>query len=254
MYPRAAELSRVANAAMRSASSVRATSSTLRLTSSPARASHGNITASLRALSINGCQMRTKRHYADWASPSRPSRPAEEENIVKPTGPSSSTSSSSSSADGSAPRSPLSAFRNRNSGRIFDAPDPDFTVPGLGRYGLDSSIDATDFSAFKPGDFNKRGTPDELAAMAAKKPVVRCVARTGRTQYVSKGADVGRAFKMLEMQCTSNRVRADFQKQRYHERNGLKRKRLASERWQKRFKGGFKATCKRVSELRRQGW
>ncbi|KAK8079670.1 hypothetical protein PG997_007488 [Apiospora hydei] len=238
---------------MRSASSVRATSSTLRLTSSPARASHGKITASLRALSINGCQMRTRRHYADWASPSRPSRPAEEENIVKPTGPSSSTSSSS--VDGPAPRPSIPMFRNRNAGRTFDAPDPDFTVPGLGaRYARDGSLDATDFSNFKPGDFNKRGSPDELAAMAAKKPVVRCVARTGRTQYVSKGADVGRAFKMLEMQCTSNRVRADFQKQRYHERNGLKRKRLASERWQKRFKGGFKATCKRVSELRRQGW
>ncbi|KAK8050983.1 hypothetical protein PG993_002368 [Apiospora rasikravindrae] len=236
---------------MRSASSVRATSSTLRLTSSPARASHGNITSSLRALSINGCQMRTNRHYADWASPSRPSRPAEEEDIVKPTGPS---STSSSPADSSAPRPSISMFRNRNAGRTFDAPDPDFTVPGLGRYGLDSGIDATDFSTFKAGDFSKRGTLDEFAAMAAKKPVVRCVARTGRTQYVSKGADVGRAFKMLEMQCTSNRVRADFQKQRYHERNGLKRKRLASERWQRRFKGGFKATCKRVSELRRQGW
>ncbi|KAK7958565.1 hypothetical protein PG996_010002 [Apiospora saccharicola] len=179
--------------------------------------------------------MRTARHYADWASPSRPRPEKPEEgdnNIVKPTRPS------------------ISAFKNRNAGRTFDAPDPDFTVPPLGRFG---DLDSADYTTFKAGDFSKRQS-DDLAALAAKRPVVRCVARTGRTMYVSKGADVGRAFKMLEMQCQSNRVRADFQKQRYHERNGMKRKRLVSERWQRKFKGGFKATCKRVSELRRQGW
>ncbi|KAK8127846.1 hypothetical protein PG984_008954 [Apiospora sp. TS-2023a] len=184
--------------------------------------------------------MRTARHYADWASPSRP-RPSKSEegddNIVKPAGPSSA-------------RPSITPFKNRNAGRTFDAPDPDFTVPPLGRFG---DLDSTDYTTFKAGDFSKRQS-DDLAALAAKRPVVRCVARTGRTMYVSKGADVGRAFKMLEMQCQSNRVRADFQKQRYHERNGMKRKRLVSERWQRKFKGGFKATCKRVSELRRQGW
>lgn len=248
MYSRAAELSRVANAAMRSASTVRTTTSALRLTSSPSRASHDTLTASIRALSITGCPMRTARHYADWASPSRPrpSRSGEEDNIVKPTGPSSTTSPSDSRAD----RPAITMFQNRNAGRIFDAPDPEFTVPPLGRFG---DNDTSDYTIFKAGDFSKRQN-DDMAAMAANRPVVRCVARTGRTMHVSKGADVGRAFKMLEMQCQSNRVRADFQKQRYHERNGLKRKRLVSERWQRKFKGGFKATCKRVSELRRQGW
>ncbi|KAK8011545.1 hypothetical protein PG990_010510 [Apiospora arundinis] len=246
----AAELSRVAHAAMRSASTVRATTSTLRLASSPSRASYDTLSTSIRALSINGSQMRTTRCYADWASPSRPSRATEEEgDIVKPTGP---TSKSPSTTDSAAGSSSIPLFKNRNAGRIFDAPDPDFSVSGLGSFG-DSAIDATDFTTFKAGDFSKR-RGDDMAALAAKKPVIRCVARTGRTAFVSKGADVGRAFKILEMQCTSNRVRADFQKQRYHERNGLKRKRLVSERWQRKFKNGFKATCKRVSELRRQGW
>ncbi|KAK8091230.1 hypothetical protein PG994_000735 [Apiospora phragmitis] len=204
----------------------------------------------LRALSINGCPARTTRHYADWTAPSRsrPSRPDEGE-ILKPTGPS-STSSPAANPD---ERTRISMFRNRNAGRTFDAPDPDFTISGLG--GSKSSIDSTDFTAtFKAGDFSKRGSPDDIAAMTAKRPAIRCVPRTGRTHHISKGADIGRAFKMLEMQCASNRVRFDFQKQRYHERPGMKRKRLISERWQRKFKNGFKATCKRVSELRRQGW
>ncbi|KAK6828417.1 hypothetical protein PG987_011758 [Apiospora arundinis] len=221
---------------MRSASIVRATTSTLRLTSSPSRATYDTLATSIRALSIHGSQMRTTRCYADWASPSRPSRATEEEGDI--------------TAPPEARPSPCSRTATRAA--HVDAPDPDFSVSGLGSFG-DSAIDATDFTTFKAGDFSKR-RGDDMAALAAKKPVIRCVARTGRTAFVSKGADVGRAFKILEMQCTSNRVRADFQKQRYHERNGLKRKRLVSERWQKKFKNGFKATCKRVSELRRQGW
>jgi len=49
-------------------------------------------------------------------------------------------------------------------------------------------------------------------------------------------------------------VKADFAYQRYHERGGLKRKRLRRERWRKRFSEGFKATIARVRELTRQGW
>jgi hypothetical protein len=51
-----------------------------------------------------------------------------------------------------------------------------------------------------------------------------------------------------------NSVRRDFNKQKFHERPGLKRKRLKSERWRARFKTEFAATCKRVTELTRKGW
>lgn len=51
-----------------------------------------------------------------------------------------------------------------------------------------------------------------------------------------------------------NRVKYDFNKQRFHERPGLKRKRLASERWRARFKKGFSHVTARVSELTRKGW
>lgn len=59
---------------------------------------------------------------------------------------------------------------------------------------------------------------------------------------------------MLGSLMSRNRVRADFQKQRYHERAGLKRKRLKSERWRARFKVGFYEVTRRVTELTRKGW
>jgi hypothetical protein len=51
-----------------------------------------------------------------------------------------------------------------------------------------------------------------------------------------------------------NRIKMEVAMQRFHERPGLKRKRLRRERWRKRFKEGFVATIKRVKELRKQGW
>lgn len=77
---------------------------------------------------------------------------------------------------------------------------------------------------------------------------------TGRTIERSSHVDVARAFKLLNQVCQQNQVAKDFSKQRFHERPGLKRKRLKSERWRYRFKVGFRATVQRVSELRAQGW
>ena len=66
--------------------------------------------------------------------------------------------------------------------------------------------------------------------------------------------DVARSFRLLSVQVAQNKIRRDFQAQRFHERPGLKRKRLKSERWQRRFKKGFKETVRRVNELVKQGW
>jgi len=76
----------------------------------------------------------------------------------------------------------------------------------------------------------------------------------GRHQLVSERVDVGRAFQLVEMSCAKNKVRRDVQKQRFHERPGLKRKRLRRERWRTRFQEGFKATVNRVKQLKQQGW
>jgi small subunit ribosomal protein MRP21 len=77
---------------------------------------------------------------------------------------------------------------------------------------------------------------------------------TGRTIEKYGNVDVARAFQLLDMACNRNGVSRDLFRQRFHERPGLKRKRLRSERWRRMFKLGFRATVSRVSELRKQGW
>lgn len=88
-----------------------------------------------------------------------------------------------------------------------------------------------------------------------KRAPVQLGPSTGRTITIgSTGIDVGRGFRLLEQACARNKIKSDFQKQRYHERGGLKRKRLGRERWRKKFMAGFKATIGRVKALKNQGW
>ncbi|KAI4252220.1 MAG: hypothetical protein L6R42_008065 [Xanthoria sp. 1 TBL-2021] len=78
----------------------------------------------------------------------------------------------------------------------------------------------------------------------------------GRTVEVmpERGLDLGRALRSLEINCAVNNVRGDAQTQRFHERPGMKRKRLHSLRWRRRFKIGFKAVVGKVKAMRRKGW
>ena len=88
------------------------------------------------------------------------------------------------------------------------------------------------------------------------KRTVKSRPTVGRTVEVvpERGFDVGRALRSLEISCSANKVRADQARQRYHERPGLQRKRLKSQRWRKMFKESFRATVMRVREMRRKGW
>ena len=87
-------------------------------------------------------------------------------------------------------------------------------------------------------------------------PQLRLGPSVGRSVTVEpeKGVDLGRAFRSLDMNCARNTVKGDFMRQRFHERPGLKRKRLRSTRWRKRFKEGFRAMVSKVEEMRRSGW
>ncbi|KAJ4370924.1 hypothetical protein N0V86_008618 [Didymella sp. IMI 355093] len=78
----------------------------------------------------------------------------------------------------------------------------------------------------------------------------------GRTVVLDKnrGRDIVRGIGMLGSLMARNKVKADFNKQRFHERGGLKRKRLNSQRWRARFKTGFQSVTGRVMELTRKGW
>lgn len=70
----------------------------------------------------------------------------------------------------------------------------------------------------------------------------------------SRGRDIVRGIGMLGSLVARNKIKNDFNKQKFHERGGLKRKRLNSERWRARFKLGFRAVTTRVTELTRKGW
>jgi len=85
---------------------------------------------------------------------------------------------------------------------------------------------------------------------------LRLSSRTGLTLDVDarNPADLGLKLRRLSMTVARNKVPQDFRKQRFHERPGLKRKRLKSERWRRRFAAGFQKVVSRVQELRRKGW
>ncbi|KAI1804234.1 hypothetical protein F4811DRAFT_521280 [Daldinia bambusicola] len=153
------------------------------------------------------------------------------------------------------PRSPLSRARFQNySSPSWSNPfreqeeDEGIKKPDISVYD-DTYAPQIDFET---GELNKNSIVE--ARPPPTRPPVRLVPRTGRTVHVTKNADIARTFQILNIQVSGNRVRYDAQKQRFHERPGLKRKRLKSERWRKRFQRGFKACVKRVSELVKQGW
>lgn len=89
-----------------------------------------------------------------------------------------------------------------------------------------------------------------------KKLPMKLDASVGRRIYVDekRGVDAARAFRSLETRCARNKVRRDFMRQRFHERPGLKRKRLRSERWRWRFKQNFTGVVKLVQQMAKQGW
>ena len=121
-------------------------------------------------------------------------------------------------------------------------------------------------AGYKPRglNFDDMTMPDAVPSSAPPPPVVaekdivypRLNPSTGRVVELdpTRGRDIVRGLGMLGSLMARNKVKRDFNKQRFHERPGLKRKRLKSERWRARFKVEFDATCKRVSELTRKGW
>ncbi|KJZ74555.1 hypothetical protein HIM_06151 [Hirsutella minnesotensis 3608] len=93
-----------------------------------------------------------------------------------------------------------------------------------------------------------------------KEPKVHARAVTGRTVFVkTKGGPQTAttptiAIKVLQKLCRDQKVKQKAREQKFHERPGIKKKRLRMSRWRARFKTGFKATIGRVLELKRQGW
>ncbi|KAJ3943217.1 uncharacterized protein N0V96_007452 [Colletotrichum fioriniae] len=85
-----------------------------------------------------------------------------------------------------------------------------------------------------------------------QEPDLRTRPQTGRTVHLTSKTDLAKALKLLDFNCRKNKIKRQFQLQKFHERPGKKRKRQKSERWRARFKEGFKATVARVMELKNQ--
>lgn len=154
---------------------------------------------------------------------------------------------------GVAPNSPAAA-------RVFGA---DFAGPNRRRPARPRSLDyeamaeASD-SISNPTFANK---PSDAASLAVQQEATfaqypRLNPTYGRTVELDakRGRDIVRGIGMLGSLVARNSVKNDFYKQRFHERGGLKRKRLASERWRARFKQGFRDITGRVTELTKKGW
>ncbi|MCJ1359668.1 MAG: hypothetical protein MMC33_009670 [Icmadophila ericetorum] len=97
-------------------------------------------------------------------------------------------------------------------------------------------------------------TRAERSISRSAAPAVRLDAYIGRGENVTKAMDLGRALRRLDITLALNNVRGEVFQQRFHERPGLKRKRLKSSRWRKRFKEGFQAVVAKVQDMRKQGW
>ncbi|KAL5596710.1 hypothetical protein BROUX41_006598 [Berkeleyomyces rouxiae] len=86
------------------------------------------------------------------------------------------------------------------------------------------------------------------------KQTVRLAPSTGRTVHLTPNTDAGSALRILNTRVRQNGLPKLVRLQRAHERPGLKRKRLKSERWRARFRESFLSTVSRVQELTKQGW
>jgi hypothetical protein len=92
------------------------------------------------------------------------------------------------------------------------------------------------------------------------RPKVRAAAVTGRTVFVkpffgeNAATSAPQALNVLNRLVKKQGIRSKSNYQRFHERKGLKKKRLRMVRWRMQFKRGFRETVRRVMELKRQGW
>lgn len=78
--------------------------------------------------------------------------------------------------------------------------------------------------------------------------------RTGRTVHVGGRVDAAQAFALVGVMCSRNNVFGDFHKQKFHERPGLRRKRIAMESRHAVYRRNKRATVDRVEKLVKMGW
>ncbi|KAI9651388.1 hypothetical protein NHQ30_001430 [Ciborinia camelliae] len=136
---------------------------------------------------------------------------------------------------------------------------PSLTNPSIPRFSaLDSPFGKMQFPSKKTGkssdDFMKDTANLLMPLPSRQRAAMRLSPRTGRTFDIKSNIDLSRGIRMLEASCATNKVRNDHSNQRFHERGGMKRKRLHRQRWRANFMAGFKGIVGRVKQLKNQGW
>ena len=164
------------------------------------------------------------------------------------------------------PRSTTYTSANRSKNRVHGNYASSTDVMRRSRDQDNRSSVARQQSELLNEDFTRQGISDSILDVIELKtsgkvkrldprpPPLRLDAFMGRAQPVKQGQALWQAMRYLDINLASNRVRADLNYQRFHERPGLKRKRLKSQRWRRRFKEGFKAMVSKVQRMRNQGW
>jgi hypothetical protein len=117
----------------------------------------------------------------------------------------------------------------------------------LSNQNMNARLAASD-GAYINAAYASKGMSSNSTASLRLKPSL------GRTLEVYTGTDVTSALRKLEVTCARNRIRHDFERQRFHVRRGMKKKLMKMQRWRVVFKEGFLAECARVRKMRKQGW
>lgn len=76
----------------------------------------------------------------------------------------------------------------------------------------------------------------------------------GRAIDIKQRTDLARSFFLLNRLVRTNRIKLDQRMQRFHERPGVRRKRLQRERWRARFKDNFRNAVEKIRTMKRMGW
>lgn len=165
-------------------------------------------------------------------------------NLLYSTTPSSSSTTSSSSQETNNPPNNLTGWATPTAGLARAQRKTSAAISDLGWDLLEPRPSEEDLTRSR--DITTQPMPEDIKLRL--RPVL------GRSITLGDSLDLAFGLRMLGTRCATNKVSSDSRAQRFHERPGLKRKRLKSQRWRNRFRTGFRATCDRVTELARQGW
>ncbi|PHH76825.1 hypothetical protein CDD82_3787 [Ophiocordyceps australis] len=144
------------------------------------------------------------------------------------------------------------------------------TQPTQGGFkGIFSKAYAYDANAYNEGLQKLRdivqdhvGNPNSKKTLRNPMEETRITTRpvTGFTIFVrDKGGlnaapSLSLALRLLTTRTKTQQLAFISRRQKFHERPGVKRRRLRTARWTKKFKRGFVAAVERVQELKNQGW